>query len=72
MSPSSSGSKNKGSKKPECLFLLHALSFLIFFFDFEDGGSMFLRNIVWLSGLHGIIFQKRELFIITAVRTSNL
>jgi hypothetical protein len=35
------------------------------------GVDMFLRNVGWLNGLHGFISQKIELFIATAVRTSN-
>jgi hypothetical protein len=30
-----------------------------------------LKSQLTLSGLHGVIFQKTELFIVTAVRTSN-
>jgi hypothetical protein len=29
--------------------LLHAGFLLLLFFDYEDGGEMFLRNIGWLS-----------------------
>jgi hypothetical protein len=40
----------------------------------ESGGEMFLRNVGWLffSGLHGVISQKMALYIVTAVRTSNI
>jgi hypothetical protein len=42
------------------------------FFDPEDGGDIFLRNIgLTFNGLHGVISPKIELFITTAVRTSN-
>jgi hypothetical protein len=32
------------------------------FSDPEDGGDMFLRNVVTLNGLHGVISQKMALF----------
>jgi hypothetical protein len=42
------------------------------FFDPEDGGDMFPQNVyLTFNGLHGIVSQKRELFITTAVRTSD-
>jgi hypothetical protein len=42
------------------------------FFEPEDGSDMFLRNFSLLfNGLHGFVSQKIELFITTAVRTSN-
>jgi hypothetical protein len=46
---------------------------LLDLFDPEDGGDMFLRNVVLtFNGLHGIVSQKIVvLFITTAVRTSN-
>jgi hypothetical protein len=38
----------------------------------EDGGDMFLRNVGWFfNGLHGIVFQKIELFKTVVVRSSN-
>jgi hypothetical protein len=41
-------------------------------FNPEDGGDMFLRNDSSLSmDLHGVIFQKIELFITTVVGTSD-
>jgi hypothetical protein len=49
----------------------HAGFLLGLFFDPEDGGDMFLQNVLTFNGLHGVIFQKIELFINTAVRTSN-
>jgi hypothetical protein len=34
------------------------------FFDPEDGGDMFLRNVgLTFNGLHGVIYQKTVLFI---------
>jgi hypothetical protein len=41
------------------------------FFDPEDGGYMFLRNVRYNYRLHGVISQKMILFITTAVKTSN-
>jgi hypothetical protein len=43
ISPSSSGSKNKPSKKLATCF--HAGFLLALFFDPEDGSDMFLRNV---------------------------
>jgi hypothetical protein len=41
-------------------------------FDREDGGDVFLRNVGWLSAEYtGVISQKIELFVTTAVRTSD-
>jgi hypothetical protein len=42
------------------------------FFNPEDGGDMFLRKMLIFNGLHSFISQKTELFITTAVKTSNL
>jgi hypothetical protein len=45
---------------------------LDYFFDPEDGGDMFLRNVgLQLNGLHGVTSQKMILFITTAVKISN-
>jgi hypothetical protein len=41
------------------------------FFDPEDGGDMFLWNVGWPNGLHDVISQKIEVFVTTAVITSN-
>jgi hypothetical protein len=42
------------------------------FFDPEDVGDMFLRNVrLVVNRLHGVISQKRVLFITTAVTASN-
>jgi hypothetical protein len=42
------------------------------FLDIEEGGDMFLRKcLLSYIGLHGVISQKTELFIVTAVGTSN-
>jgi hypothetical protein len=63
MSPPSSGSTNKPSKKPA-----EAGSNQSFY----DRGDMFLRKFPSLfNGLHGVISQKTELFITTGVRTSS-
>jgi hypothetical protein len=37
------------------------------FFDPEDGGDIFILNVGWLTGLHGVVSQK----ISTAVGTSD-
>jgi hypothetical protein len=38
----------------------------------EDSGYILLRNVIWLvTGPHGVISQKMELFRTTAVRISN-
>jgi hypothetical protein len=51
------------------LKLMNTSSFLLgLFFDTDDGGDMSLRNV---GGLHGVISQKTEIFITTAVRTSK-
>jgi hypothetical protein len=57
MLPPSSGSKNKPSKKGGC-YPLHVGFLLGLFFDPEDGGEM-----LTFSGIHGIVFQKTELFM---------
>jgi hypothetical protein len=44
---------------------------LNYFFDPEDGGDMFLRNVSCNSRRHGVISQKMIFFITTAVDTSN-
>jgi hypothetical protein len=52
--------------------LLHAGLVLGLFFHHEEGGYKFLRNVgCFFNGLHGVILQKVELFVTTAVRTSN-
>jgi hypothetical protein len=44
--------------------------FLGLFFDPEDGGDVILpKRLLILNGLHGVIFQKIELFITAAVIT---
>jgi hypothetical protein len=50
--------------------LLHANFLIGLFFDPEYGGEMFLRRLTF-NGLYGVMSQKTELFIITAVRISN-
>jgi hypothetical protein len=62
------GRKNKLRK---LVIYFHAGFLLNLFFFTEDGGDMFLRNVVLLNGLHGVISQKTVLFTTTAVRTSN-
>jgi hypothetical protein len=46
---------------------LHATFLHVLIFNLEDGGDSRLT----FNGLHGLIYQKMELFITTAVRTSN-
>jgi hypothetical protein len=45
MAPSSSESKNNSSKKPAETYLLHTGFLFHLFFDPEDGGDMFFRNV---------------------------
>jgi hypothetical protein len=53
-------------------YLLHAGFLLDLLFALEDGGNMFLRKICCLSTYcTHVISQKTELFITTAVKTSN-
>jgi ABC-type transporter Mla maintaining outer membrane lipid asymmetry ATPase subunit MlaF len=40
------------------------------FFDPEDRGRMFLRNVATFNGLYGIISQKTAFFITSTVRAS--
>jgi hypothetical protein len=52
--------------------MLHIGSLFALHFNLEDGGDMFLRNIDWRSNYYaGVRSQKTELFITTAVITSN-
>jgi hypothetical protein len=53
------------------LHRFHVRFSLGLFFHPEDGGDMFLRNVGYFNGIHGVISQKIVLFITTAVRTSN-
>jgi hypothetical protein len=57
--------------RPNKVNLLHAGFLLGLVFDTEDGVDMFLRNVLTLNGLHGIISRTIILFITTAVRTSH-
>jgi hypothetical protein len=53
------------------LCVLRAGFFLGLFFD-PEVGHMFLRNVsLTFNGLQDVTFQKLELFMTTAVRTSN-
>jgi hypothetical protein len=45
--------------------------FLVLLFDPEDGGDARLKDRLTFTGLYGVISQKAEPFIVTAVRTSN-
>jgi hypothetical protein len=50
---------------------LHAGFLLGLFFDPRDGDDVLPKRRLTLTELHGVISQKTELFITTAVRTSN-
>jgi hypothetical protein len=53
-------------------YLLHAGFLLGLYFDPEDEGDMFpAKCLLTFNGLHGVISQKIELFITTAVGPSN-
>jgi hypothetical protein len=56
----------KGSRYP-----LRAGFFLGLFFDPEDGGDVPPKRRFTFNRLHNVVSQKIELFITTAVRTSN-
>jgi hypothetical protein len=67
MSLPSSGSKDKPSKRPEWKQVPSRAVVSM------DGGDIFPRNVRWLfNRLHGVMSQKVEHFITSAVRTSNL
>jgi hypothetical protein len=53
--------------------LFHAVFLLgSVFFDPEDGGDIFLRNVSWVfNGLHCVVSGKIEIFITTSVKTSS-
>jgi hypothetical protein len=50
--------------------MLHA-GFIFDFFDNDDGGEVFPKPRLPLNGLYDLISQETELFVTTAVRTSN-
>jgi hypothetical protein len=53
--------------------LLSTDSLLGKFLDPETGGDRLFRNAGYIfNGIHGVIFHKTEVFITTAVKTSNL
>jgi hypothetical protein len=66
MSPPSLRLKSEVSKKPEgrsTCYLLHIGFLLGLFFDPEDGGDMFPRNVgLFFNWLHSVISQKIKLF----------
>jgi hypothetical protein len=51
--------------------LLPAAFLLGLFFDLEDEGDVFLRNVCWLSTDYTTISQTIKLFTVTAVRASK-
>jgi hypothetical protein len=55
--PSKKISVKAGSKRNQSYF--NACFFLGLFFDTEDGGHMFLRNIGWLSTDHTAFYHRR-------------
>jgi hypothetical protein len=76
MSPPSLGCKIKQSNRQargrKKAMLVSTNILLGKFFDSESGGDRFFRNVGYiLNGKHSVIFHKTEVFITTAVRTSN-
>jgi hypothetical protein len=67
--PPSTGSKNKPSKKPVSKQMarrdtcFHDRFLLGLFFDPEDEGHMFLRNVGWLSTDYTMLYSRRFLFM---------
>jgi hypothetical protein len=51
--------------------LFHAGFLLALFFGPKNGGYVAPKRRLALTGLHGVISQKIELFIATAAKTSN-
>jgi hypothetical protein len=45
-----------------CHFIYVGVLLGVLFYP-EDGSDMFLRNVAWLTGLHGVISQEIELII---------
>jgi hypothetical protein len=43
-------------------FVLHNDFLLGLFFDPEDGGDIFLRNVGWVSAVYTALYQRREGF----------
>jgi hypothetical protein len=54
-----------GSKSDSACSCIYVVSLLGLFFDLEDGGDMFFRNV-------GLISQNKELFITTTAGTEIL
>jgi hypothetical protein len=62
ISPPSSGSKSKPSKKPAWKWMatcFHTGFLLGLFFNHEDGGDIFLQNISWLSIDYTALYPRR-------------
>jgi hypothetical protein len=62
ISPPFSGSKNELRKNSRPLFAtcVHAGFLLDLFFDLEDGGDMFLRNVGLLSRDYTALYPRRQ------------
>jgi hypothetical protein len=51
--------KVRWKQSPAC-YLLHAGFLLCLFFDTENGGDMFLRNVCWLSTDYTALYPRRQ------------